>query len=210
MLFRSQITTVDESDGTSSMPAASFAGSASNGVSVTASVLDGVFPSGTTMRVSAVSSDEAIADGEQATGGDVVDAKAVDITFYDAAGDEIQPADGMSVQVTLTSANEVAGAEHSIIHVTSEGASKVAGANATGATFDATSFSIYAIVGQPDGKATVTYEFYDDATKPTLLSTEIVKDGDTLFAPQTPISTVDSSLVRTTCRRPSLSQSRAT
>ena len=190
----SQITTVDESDGTSSMPAASFAGSASNGVSVTASVLDGVFPSGTTMRVSPVSSDEAIADGEQATGGDVVDAKAVDITFYDAAGDEIQPADGMLVQVTLTSANEVAGAEHSIIHVTSEGASKVAGANATGATFDATSFSIYAIVGQPDGKATVTYEFYDDATTPTLLSTEIVKDDDTLFAPQTPISTVDSSL----------------
>lgn len=190
----SQTITADESDGDASMPAASFTGNASNGVSVAASAPEGAFPSGTTMQVSAVSTDEAITDGERAVGGEVTDAKAVDITFYDAAGDEVQPAGGASVRVSLTSADEVAGSEHSIVHVTSRGASKVADANATGATFDATSFSVYEIVGQPDGRATVTYEFYDDATTPTLLSTRIVKDGDTLLEPNVPVSAVDSSL----------------
>jgi uncharacterized repeat protein (TIGR02543 family) len=175
------------------MPANSFTGSAPNGVTVVASVEEGVFPAQTTMQVAAVSADAAIQAAQSAVSGEIVDAAAVDITFYDAAGNEIQPADHTRVHVTLAFSNEVKGAEYSVIHIEESGAEKIADASATGASFDADSFSIYAIIGQPCGKATITYEFYGDAATPNLLSTSIVKDGDTLIAPATPASTVDSS-----------------
>jgi|GEM_PF-2674828 len=177
----------------SKMPASSFTGYASNGVTVAAAVDEGVFPAGTTMQVTAVSTDEAIQAAQSAVSGEIVDAAAVNIAFYDAGGNEIQPADNTQVHVTLTSSNKVGGSEYSLIHIGENGAEKIADASATGASFDADSFSIYAIIGQLGGKATITYEFYNDATTPNLLSTCIVKDGDTLVAPGTPVSAAVSS-----------------
>lgn len=177
----------------SEMPANSFTGSAPNGVTVVADVEEGVFPARTTMQVVAVSAAEVMGAAASAVSGEIVDALAVDITFRDADGNVIQPADHTRVHVTLTFSNEVQGAEYSVIHIKDSGAEKIADASATGASFDTDSFSIYAIIGQPGGKATITYEFYNDATTPNLLSTSIVKDGDTLVAPSTPVSTVDSS-----------------
>lgn len=175
------------------MPANSFTGYASNGVAVVADAAEGVFPAGVTMQVTAVSKDKVIQAAKSAVSGKIVDAEAVNITFYNADGNEIQPADNTQVHVTLTSNNEVRGSKYSVIHIGDNGAKKIADANAAGASFNTGSFSIYAIIGQPDGKATITYEFYNDASTPVLLSTSIVKDGDTLVAPGTPVSAADAS-----------------
>ena len=170
-----------------------FTGCASNGISVVADADEGVFPAGTTMQIVAVQKEEAIKAAGSAVDGEIVDAEAVNITFCDANGNEIQPANRALVHITLALSSEVGGEEHAVVHVGGSGAERIADASATGASFDAASFSIYAIIGQPGGKATITYEFYNDASSPALLATRIVKDGDTLVAPGTPVSTVDPS-----------------
>lgn len=179
--------------GENEMPASSFTGQATNGVTVIATVGEGVFPDGTTMRVAAVLADTAIQAAKSAVSGEIVDAEAVNITFYDANENEIQPADNMLVHVMLNSSNAIEGSKYSVIHIADDGATRIADASATTASFDTDAFSIYAIIGQPGGKATITYEFYNDASTPSLLSTSIVKDGDTLVAPSTPVSVMDSS-----------------
>ena len=190
--FESTMTT-STAESESKMPKNSFTKNASNGITVVATVDEGVFPVGTTMQVTSVSTDEVIQAAQSAVSGEIIDAEAANITFYDADGNEIQPADNTQVHVTLTSRNKVEGSKYSVIHIGDDGAKKIADASATTASFDTGSFSIYAIIGQPDGKATITYEFYNDALIPVLLSTSLVKDGDTLVAPGTPVSSVDAS-----------------
>ena len=80
--------TAEETPATPSMPAQSFNGSASNGVSVTATADEGAFPEGTTMSVATVNSETAIDKAQAVVEGNVVDALAVDITFQDADGNE--------------------------------------------------------------------------------------------------------------------------
>lgn len=183
-----QIKNVDDG-----MQAFQLTGHSTNGITVTVSADPGTFPSGTTMKVAAVSTAEAVQSTKDAIKGDIVDAQAVDITFIDKNNQIVEPADNTKVHVTLRSEKEVGGTTHSIVHIGSNGAEKIADASSTGANFDATSFSIYAIVGQLSGKATITYEFYDDASTPTLLSTSIVKNGDVFTAPGTPTSKQDPS-----------------
>lgn len=104
------------------MPAANFEGSASNGLNVTATVDEGVFPAGTTMKVTSVSDSKAESLLEEALDDNqkVVSAQAVDIIFQDADGNEIQPADGGIVNVSITGAS-VAGDEIAVYHVDEAG-----------------------------------------------------------------------------------------
>ncbi|MFV0465677.1 MAG: InlB B-repeat-containing protein [Lachnospiraceae bacterium] len=178
---------------TPEMPAGSFVGGASNGVSVVATVNEGVFPIGTTMSVTPIAESDAIQIISPAVS-EITDVVAVDITFYDAAGNEIEPADRTQVNVMLSSAEAVEGDEHAVVHVSSNGPQIIADANSLGASFNTDSFSIYAIIGQPNGQATITYEFYSDASNPVLLLSTIVKNADVLADPGTPVSSVDSTL----------------
>ena len=148
---------------TSDMPAKTFVGTADNGVNVTATVDEGVFATGTTMTVRSVASETAKSAAENVIddGKVVVDVLAVDITFRDAAGNEIEPSDSAKVHVELSTQRTVEGESHEAIHVKDDGsAEKVAGATTTaaGSTFTSNSFSIYAIIGE--NTATRTYNFW--------------------------------------------------
>ena len=172
------------------MPAQQFSGSASNGVSVRASVSEGVFPEGTRMTVSAVSDSVARNAAEKAVSEDTVvsDAVGVDISFVSRAGEEIEPADGQRVSVTLSLDAQLRGETFRVLHQSDSGdVSVVSGsAQAEGAAFSAQSFSIYVISGEGSEKnpAIGTYQFHD--SDGNILDTQKVKDGETLYAPKTP------------------------
>ena len=170
------------------MPAQSFSGSA-GGLSVRASAGSGVFPEGTDMNVSSVSSGYVMSAAEGLAGenGTVVDAKAVDITFT-KAGSEIQPAAG-SVKVSLSANGSVDGEEHEAVHISGGSASSMGDASASFASFRADHFSIYGIIGVDYEDENVqkqerhTYKFYVDNV---LVDTQTVTDEDTLAEPQVP------------------------
>lgn len=172
------------------MPAQSFSGSA-GGLSVRASAGSGVFPEGTDMNVSSVSSGYVMSAAEGLAGekGTVVDAKAVDITFT-KDGSEIQPAAG-SVKVSLSANGSVDGEEHEAVHISGGSASSMGDASASFASFRADHFSIYGIIGVDYEDENVqkqerhTYNFYVDDN---LVDTQTVTDEDTLAEPQVPES----------------------
>ena len=173
------------------MPAGTFSGSTSQ-MTVTVSYDDHTFPTGTTMRVTDVSKHEAIAAAEQSTEGDeeVIDAVAVDITFLNANNQEIQPEGAVSVSmVPYTPLETTETSTTEVIHKDDSGNTQVidADASAQNATFDADSFSIY-VISITDGKqvpAIATYIFHG-ADNQKVISTQMVKDGETVYAPSTP------------------------
>ena len=173
------------------MPAGSFSGLTSQ-MTVTVSYDDHTFPTGTTMRVTDVSKHEAIAAAEQSTEGDeeVIDAVAVDITFLDANNEEIQPEGAVSVSmVPYTPLETTETSTTEVIHKDDSGNTQVidAAASAQNATFDADSFSIY-VISTKDGTqvtAIATYIFHG-ADNQTVISTQMVKDKETVYAPATP------------------------
>ena len=206
--------TAEETPATPSMPAQSFNGSASNGVSVTAAADEGAFPEGTTMSVATVNSETAIDKAQAVVEGNVVDALAVDITFQDADGNEIQPTDPALVHVQLNTSEAVEGDSFQVVHVEDNGSAsvvsddKVESVSNDEASFESEGFSVYAIIGTNDGfnkeTARDTYNFVlDDGTtaytfKNTAgksVSYQIVKTGDTLVEPATPTkaSTTDAA-----------------
>lgn len=174
-------------------PAQSFTGRANN---ITVSVIagEGVFPKGTTMVTTAVSAQHAISIANAATDDqtEVKDAIGVDISFRDASGREIEPKDGRSVQVRMTigEGSALEGDNFSVVHQKDNGAVETVTENASarGAVFAADSFSIYVITGTGTAEqepAVETWNFYG-ADNTTLLSTQMVKDGESLNAPASP------------------------
>ena len=172
-------------------PAQDFEGTAGS-VHVSVHADEGNFPEGTTMHLKTVSTSSILNNDsvQDAVGKDreVVDAVAVDITFQDKDGNEIEPAGTISVRMTTSS--RVEGESHEVLHIDDNGnASAVTSASATGASFDAGEFSIYVITGidTPDqSPAIATYVFYDAKGNEIAGSTQKVKNGETVYAPTTP------------------------
>lgn len=164
------------------------------GVKVMISAEEGTFKEGTSVTVTDIDREEAMdAAWDVAEEEIIVDAVAVDITFRNADGDIVEPADGKNVHVTLIPKESIEGEKLSVIHIDEEGsAEKVEETRYMSAgevSFDAPSFTIYAVIGADnDMPATLTYRFYDD--KGTLLDdyTQMVKEGDTLYEPDVPVS----------------------
>ena len=178
----------EEKDSKDAMPRRSFHKTAANGVTVMASVEQGVFPKETTMSLTAVSSgaSEKAAVSAVGAGETVQDAVGVDITFTDKYGHEIQSAQGKSVAVSMTLNKAVEGEHFTVLHQSDDGSVSTVGvAGAKGASFQANSFSIYIISGQGD-PAIATYRFHD--ADGTVISKweQKVKDGETLYSPKTP------------------------
>ena len=173
------------------MPAQDFEGTAGS-VRVRVHADEGNFPDGTEMNLRQVSTSSILGNDsvQNAVGEDreVVDAAAVDITFDDKDGNEIEPVGTISVNMTTSSS--VAGESHEILHIDDNGnASTVTSASANGASFDAGEFSIYVITGidTADPKpAIATYKFYDADGNVIAASTQMVKDGETVYMPTTP------------------------
>ena len=111
-------------------------------------------------------------------------AVALDITIQNKDGVEIQP--NGSVNISFENA-AVSGDEINIYHVTDD-ASAVTEVATNTQSFDANHFSIYVITGVNDVPLTTFNFVVNDTTvsKPTTVSTQIVKSGDTLIAPTAP------------------------
>ena len=134
---------------TEELPAQSFFKTAPNGVTATVVAPEGAFPAGTTMEVVAVP-DEQVIDAVEAAledGKIVKGVAAVDITFKNAEGEEIEP--HVPISVSLRSSVVLAAKEPAVVHIDDVGAASVVTeqkATANSMAFTSEEFSIYAIV----------------------------------------------------------------
>ncbi|HIQ95509.1 MAG TPA: InlB B-repeat-containing protein, partial [Candidatus Limivivens merdigallinarum] len=144
-------TEVPETETEEVMPAQTFSQIAGD-TAVTVNVPEGALPEGTTMSAVPVTADTVIAAVEDqiaADGKEIVDVVAVDITFYDKEGKEIQPE--ADVEVTFGNAALSAEAEEAVIYHIDETANAEVITEAvpedTEVTFQAGNFSTYAKIG---------------------------------------------------------------
>ena len=121
------------------------------GIRVSIEADAGAFPEGTTVEIKAIEDDGLAEQVAPVVNGKVVQIQAVDITFYDAEGNEIEPL--IPIRVTMrpnTETDEANGVE--VVHVDSEGNVNAVTPDAgitqpdKGAAFDADSFSPYVLV----------------------------------------------------------------
>lgn len=153
------------------------------GICVEVEAPAGAFPDNTSMKVSKAPA-EAVQAAADAVGVDTSNVKAVDIAFYDADGNEVQPAVPVSVKLTANLVKEAD--EAVVVHVDDNAnATVIENTDVTdkSVTFEADSFSVYAIAEKPR----YTFQFYaGNGTEGTPTETQIVKIGDTLIRPATP------------------------
>lgn len=171
-------------------PAQTFAGAATNGIKVRASVDEGVFPAGTTMEVRAVDTQTARLIGMQVVdeGQSVVSVQAVDISFYDLAHTELEPQDGQGVHVAIQLPESVQTDDLVVAHQANNGTvQEVQDVQTNEATstaeFVGTEFSVYAVI---ETTPVVTFEFYESETAADPVRTQRVVEGDYLYAPGPP------------------------
>ena len=146
-------------------PEANFSDSAS-GVSVSVHAPEGALPEGTTIK------------NEMGSATKVV--KAVDITFYDKDGKEIQPKKAVSVSFDSSKFETLD--KPAVVHIADNGAAEVVDSSvsqAGTATVVTDQFSVYVVVdqGSPEDNARATVNFYSKGKK---VASYYVKNADTL------------------------------
>ena len=150
-------------------------------VGVHASAAEGVLPKGARLIVEQVNR-KAILNAVENTVSDnnkeMDSAVALDISIVDKDGNKIQP-NGI-VNITFVNTG-VSGDEVKIYHVEDDASAVTEIANNTD-SFDASHFSIYVITGEKNVPL-ATYTFIANGS---VVSTQIVKSGDTLIAPTAP------------------------
>ena len=143
-------------DAEASMPPLDVTGTRGK-LTVRATAKKGVFPAGTKIRLKAAEESKksrirlktkALLDRE------VSDLAAVDISFIDAAGKEVKPADSGKVNITMTGSNHIGGKELRVVRIEDNGNVKVVKDAevknelfGVSAEFSASDPSVYAIVG---------------------------------------------------------------
>ena len=132
-----------------------FSGISESGIEVAASADVGTFPDGAVMTVSDIDREEAIKAAGNNLDADSVtlDAVAVDISFSDKDGNEIEPCADTTVQVQIILPDELKlhDGEFSLLHIADSGdVQKVENADVseTGAEFAAEEFSIYVVTSR--------------------------------------------------------------
>lgn len=190
---------IENSENEINYPSQSFLSNEIPNITVEATAEEGVFPEGTIMKATAVSTNqkeeikERINDSDSITENNekVVDIVAVDITFYHD-GKEIQPKDGKKVNVNIITTNNILGQNHKAVHIEDSGeVEEIKDANVSSkeASIEAKSFSIYAIIGtdytDPNVNPTARYryEFYVNNSR---IYYQTVKNGDKLVEPSIP------------------------
>ena len=166
----------DSNKETVKYPAVTFSEKA-DGVQVNISAPEGALPENATVKVKAVKASK-IKDAveELIDEGKVV--KAVDITFYDADGEQIEPKEKISV--TFVSKEFSGLNEAQVVHISDEGVAetvKNSSVDGNKAKFKSDEFSIYAVVTEGDD-ARVLVKF----AKPngTEIASMYVKKGDNM------------------------------
>ncbi len=166
--------------------AMSFAGQADNGMNVLVSAPASAFPAGTAMEVKSVSADQVLDAVSGAVEGNVKSIKAVDITFYDKDGTEIEPAAPVSVKMFTDGMSK--DGEKTVFHMNGDTPENMGEAHTNGlltfADFQSDAFSIYLVVEEDQDEdhenAVATYEFYVDGK---LVETQYHKTGDKITDP---------------------------
>ena len=133
------------------MPAQSWERTA-GGIKVTVEAPEGAFPENTKIAVTPVNGNSLKDTVSDAVSGEVLEVQAVDITFFDADGNEIEPA--VPIRVVMTPAEtEHAEEKTNVVHIdldqqTAEVIEQAAGTETDNSevVFDADAFTIYAIV----------------------------------------------------------------
>ncbi|MBO6163951.1 MAG: VWA domain-containing protein, partial [Lachnospiraceae bacterium] len=140
-------------------PAITFSDSSEN-VMVNVTAEEGTFPAGTTMEVAEADAEEVASAAEEVVDGAIRKVEAVDITFRNAAGEEIQPA--KPIQVSLRPKRVQATQDATVVHMDENGSVDVVESEAQGSriTFEADSFSVYAIVYTVDFEYSVNGKMY--------------------------------------------------
>jgi LPXTG-motif cell wall-anchored protein/uncharacterized repeat protein (TIGR02543 family) len=158
----------------------------------------GAFPAGTTMEVKPVTDDEVKTAVEQAIRGEVKQLKAVDITFKNAEGTEIEPLAEIRVKMTSDVIKEIDAPV--IVHIDDKGNGEIVKQTEEDkleekpakneVVFDSDAFSVYAIVGaeETDHVVRVTYKFEDSNGNPfyfkntsgDTVDNQIIKNGEIL------------------------------
>ena len=166
------------------MPAQTLCAHAPNGVVVTATVSADTLPAGTTLNVQPVDALTARRIGAQVAtdNEEVVSVTAVDITFADPLGNEIEPANGNGVYVSMSLPTAMQG-DVTVAHQDNDGSvetiedTQVADRTAT---FTGTEFSVYAVV---ETTRIVTFNFYENAESTEPVRTQQVVANDYLYEP---------------------------
>ncbi len=136
------------------------------GMRVTIDADEGAFPEGTTVEIKAIE-DDGLAEqvAPAVTSGRVVAIQAVDITFYDADGNEIEPR--IPIHVTMRPFTETVEANNiEVVHVDNDGAVSAVTTDDSiqqpdkGAAFNADSFSKYVLVYTADFEYEVNGNIY--------------------------------------------------
>lgn len=127
-----------------------FSGISESGIEVTASADVGAFPDGAVMTVSDIDREEVLKAAKDSLNAEMIDAVAVDISFSDKDGNEIEPYADTTVQVQIILPDELKlhDGEFSLLHIADSGdVQKVENAEVseTGAEFAAEEFSIYVV-----------------------------------------------------------------
>ena len=148
-----------ETPETVAMPAVHFEDTAAT-VTVVVDAPEGAFPAGTEMKVSAVSAGKVVPAASEVIDGQIVGVEAVDISFY-YNNEEIQPA--LPIRVSLSSRQLAQQEESHLLHLSDSGDVQVlsdAESVDGGLSFDAPSFSVYALVYTVDFSYSVDDEIY--------------------------------------------------
>ena len=133
------------------MPAQSWERTA-GGIKVTVEAPEGAFPESTRIAVTPVNGSSLMDTVSEAVDGAILEVQAVDITFFDAEGREIEPA--IPIRVVMTpAATEHAEEKTNVVHIdlaqqTAEVIEQAEGTETDNSevVFDAEAFTIYAIV----------------------------------------------------------------
>jgi len=182
----------EKSQQNSEYPARTFTGE-SGAVRVTVEADAGAFPAGTTMVLTAVPSDEIETAVTGAVDAKVTGVEAVDISFRDKDGNEIEPL--IPIRVTM-SAPKIAHADAAqVVHIGSDGEPTVVEQTAAAqldapvgddeVVFDSDAFSVYALVYVIEKYVTdcqgdtwrITVSYTDDAQLPEGVEVEAEEIG---------------------------------
>jgi hypothetical protein len=149
-------------------PAVDFGTESAGNMKVSISAPEGAFPKGTTVSVTPVSLgssvENEVTDQVEESGKQATDLFAVDISFADADGNEIEPKKEISVQFV---SDQLQGSTAEVYHVSDDGdvthAATKEDADASAVEISADSFSVYvcALTAESDGE-TYTIDYHYD------------------------------------------------
>ena len=155
-----------------------------SGITVKATAPAVAFPEGTTMTASDVASSKVknLAEQTVTEGKELKGLVAVDITFFDAEGNKVEPLDGTSVDVNIKipESRQPEGKDFDLIHIDGKDVSVVKDAEVSSseAAFTTGGFSIYVLTGTGEKDKDKVHAYISNAGLNVNPGTDL--DGDTI------------------------------